>query len=59
MNECRDKIAGSKNLIQIGFNRRFDKSHASLKQAYVNGEIGKLEKLLLLVGIHLRQDLII
>ena len=45
VNECRDKIAGSKNLIQIGFNRRFDKSHASLKQAYVNGEIGKLEKI--------------
>ena len=47
VNECRDKIAGAKNLIQIGFNRRFDKSHASLKQAYVNGEIGKLEKIII------------
>lgn len=47
VNECRDKIAGSTNLIQIGFNRRFDKSHASLKQAYVNGEIGKLEKIII------------
>ena len=47
VNECRDRIAGSTNLIQIGFNRRFDKSHASLKKAYSNGEIGKLEKIII------------
>ena len=47
VNECRDRIAGSTNLIQIGFNRRFDKSHASLKKAYSDGEIGKLEKIII------------
>jgi myo-inositol 2-dehydrogenase/D-chiro-inositol 1-dehydrogenase len=47
VNACRDKIAGSSNLIQIGFNRRFDKSHASLQQAYSNGEIGNLEKIII------------
>ena len=47
VNECRDRISGSTNLIQIGFNRRFDKSHASLKQAYSNGEIGELEKIII------------
>ena len=47
VNACRDKIAGSSNLIQIGFNRRFDKSHASLQQAYSNGEIGNLEKMII------------
>jgi len=47
VNECRDRIAGSSNLIQIGFNRRFDKSHASLQQAYSNGEIGDLEKIII------------
>ena len=47
VNECRDKIAGSSNLIQIGFNRRFDNSHAKVQQAYVNGEIGTLEKIII------------
>ena len=47
VNECRDRIAGSSNLIQIGFNRRFDKSHASLQKAYCNGEIGDLEKIII------------
>ena len=47
VNEWRDRMAGSTNLIQIGFNRRFDKSHASLKQAYSNGEIGELEKIII------------
>ncbi len=47
VNDCRDKIAGSSNLIQIGFNRRFDNSHAKVQQAYVNGEIGTLEKIII------------
>ena len=47
VNECRDKISGSSNLIQIGFNRRFDNSHAKVQQAYVNGEIGTLEKIII------------
>ena len=47
VNECRDRIAGSSNLIQIGFNRRFDKSHASLQKAYSSGEIGDLEKIII------------
>ena len=47
VNECRDRIAGSLNLIQIGFNRRYDKSHASLKQVYSNCEIGELEQIII------------
>ena len=33
--------------IQIGFNRRFDKSHSDLVKRYQDGEIGKLEMLII------------
>ena len=33
--------------IHIGFNRRFDPSHKSAKEAKDNGEIGKLEKIII------------
>ncbi len=47
VNECRKKISGKSNIIQIGFNRRFDNSHAKLQQARLNGEIGDLEMIII------------
>ena len=43
VNECMKNIEGTKVPIQIGFNRRFDASHAKAQQARVNKEIGELE----------------
>ena len=47
VNECKNKIANNTKLIQIGFNRRYDASHAAAKQSLDNGEIGKLEKIII------------
>ncbi len=47
VNECRDNIKESKIPIQIGFNRRFDKSHSRLQQARANNEIGNLEMIII------------
>ena len=47
VNECRKKISGHKNIIQIGFNRRFDASHAAAQQTLKKGEIGSLEKIII------------
>ena len=47
INEC-EKILMQFNVpIQIGFNRRFDKSHSDLVRRYQDGEIGKLEMLII------------
>ena len=46
-NRCRDKIADCKVPIQIGFNRRFDPSHSALNEAVQNGDIGRIEKLII------------
>ena len=43
VNECRENIKGTNVPIQIGFNRRFDASHAKAQQARVKKEIGELE----------------
>lgn len=43
---CQSAIAGSDVPVQIGFNRRFDPGHSALRDALVDGEIGRLLQLL-------------
>ena len=43
VNECMENIKGTNVPIQIGFNRRFDSSHAKAQEARVKKEIGELE----------------
>ena len=43
VNDCMESIKGTNVPIQIGFNRRFDASHAKAQQARVKKEIGELE----------------
>ncbi len=45
--ECREKLNDYNVPIQIGFNRRFDPSHAQVQQAVSSGEIGPLELLVI------------
>ena len=40
---CREELKKYKVPIHIGFNRRFDPSHKSAKEAKDSGEIGKME----------------
>ena len=47
VNLCKNFIKEKNVPIQIGFNRRFDKSHAKVKSASENKEIGKLEMLII------------
>ncbi len=47
VNECMENIKGTNVPIQIGFNRRFDASHAKAQQARVKKEIGELEMLVI------------
>ena len=42
VNLCRERIAGARTPIQLGFNRRFDPGHRSLRDAVHGGEIGEL-----------------
>lgn len=44
---CRAAIAGTSVPVQIGFNRRFDPGHSSMKAAIDAGRIGKLVQLLI------------
>ncbi len=41
---CRQVVERTGVPVQIGFNRRFDPSHSTLRQAALAGEIGKLEQ---------------
>ena len=43
VNECMENIKDANVPIQIGFNRRFDASHAKAQQAKARKEIGELE----------------
>jgi myo-inositol 2-dehydrogenase/D-chiro-inositol 1-dehydrogenase len=43
VNTCFEELKNIKNLIQIGFNRRFDNSHRKLQEARITNEIGQLE----------------
>ena len=51
VNACRDAIGrsalGDAPLVQLGFNRRFDPTHAALQARVAAGEIGALEKLII------------
>ena len=47
INEYRKKLSKFHPKIQIGFNRRYDAGHNSLKKNLVNGKIGKLEKIII------------
>ena len=47
VNECKKQIANFNKSIQIGFNRRYDASHAAAKQSLTDGELGNLEKIII------------
>ena len=47
VDECFKEINGIDVPLQIGFNRRFDNSHAKVKQARESKEIGQLEMLII------------
>ena len=47
INEYKKKLSKFNPKIQIGFNRRYDAGHNSLKKNLVNGKIGKLEKIII------------
>ena len=47
INECKKNISNNISKIQIGFNRRYDPAHNSLKQNLLKGKIGKLEKIII------------
>ena len=42
--DCQKKLGDYSNTIQVGFNRRFDPHHLSLKEPVQKGTIGKIEK---------------
>ena len=44
---CKKIINKFKPRIQIGFNRRYDPGHNSLKKELIKGKIGKLEKIII------------
>lgn len=45
--ECRERLRAFDVPLQLGFNRRFDPSHAGVRQAVNRGEIGPLELLVI------------
>ena len=45
--KCRKKIKKYKPRILIGFNRRYDPGHYSLKESLIRGKIGRLEKIII------------
>ena len=47
INKYKKKLSKFNPKIQIGFNRRYDAGHNSLKKNLVNGKIGKLEKIII------------
>ena len=47
VNQCMSEINNLNIPLQIGFNRRFDNSHAKVQQARLNKEIGDLEMLII------------
>ena len=47
INEYKKKLSKLNPKIQIGFNRRYDAGHNSLKKNLINGKIGKLEKIII------------
>ncbi|MBV1909184.1 MAG: inositol 2-dehydrogenase [Kangiellaceae bacterium] len=47
VDDCWQEIRNCKVPIQIGFNRRFDPTHASLQQQLKDGEVGDLQQLVI------------
>ena len=47
INNCKKKIKKLNPKIQLGFNRRYDPGHNSLKTKLLKGKIGKLEKIII------------
>ena len=47
VNRCLNKIKKFKPKIQLGFNRRYDPGHSSLKKELDKGKIGQLEKIII------------
>jgi myo-inositol 2-dehydrogenase/D-chiro-inositol 1-dehydrogenase len=45
--ECRERLSAFDVPLQLGFNRRFDPSHAGVRNAVAAGEIGALELLII------------
>jgi myo-inositol 2-dehydrogenase/D-chiro-inositol 1-dehydrogenase len=44
---CRRDIAGTVVAVQLGFNRRYDRSHGAVREAVRRGDIGALELLVI------------
>jgi len=47
VDECRKVVAEARVPVQIGFNRRYDRSHRAVRDAVRAGEIGSLELLVI------------
>ncbi len=47
IDKCKKKIKKFNPKIQLGFNRRYDPGHNSLKNKLLKGKIGKLEKIII------------
>ena len=47
VNKCLKKIKKLNPRIQLGFNRRYDPGHSSLKKELQKGKIGQLEKIII------------
>ncbi|MDA7488833.1 inositol 2-dehydrogenase [Candidatus Pelagibacter ubique] len=47
INQCKNNIKKYNPKIQIGFNRRYDPAHNSLRKNLIKGKIGKLEKIII------------
>ena len=47
VNKCLKKIKKLNPKIQLGFNRRYDPGHSSLKKELQKGKIGQLEKIII------------
>jgi myo-inositol 2-dehydrogenase/D-chiro-inositol 1-dehydrogenase len=45
--ECKEKLKSFDVPLQLGFNRRFDPSHAGVQQAVARGDVGELELLVI------------
>ena len=47
INQCKKNIKKYNPKIKIGFNRRYDPAHNSLRKNLIKGKIGKLEKIII------------
>ncbi len=47
VNQCAERISGEDHFIQLGFNRRFDPGHSSVRNACAEGELGELYQVII------------